>query len=104
MEDPGVSSGTVDSVKVFCRAKKAQTQGDIILNLYTYSTNYTGAEQSITVSYADYSGTWITNPNTSTAWTWTEINNLQAGLQIKGQNASKPAYCTQVWVEVFYTD
>ncbi|MEA3297581.1 MAG: hypothetical protein U9R56_06930 [candidate division Zixibacteria bacterium] len=104
LDDPGVSSGTIDSVKVFCKAKKDHTLGIIECNLYTHSINYTSAEQDLTGSYADYSNTWTTNPNTSAAWTWTEINNLQAGLRIKGQNAGKPAYCTQVWVEVFYTE
>jgi len=104
LDDPGVSSGTIDSVIVFCRARKTQNQGTYIANLYTYSTHYASAEQNLTDSYAVYSHTWATNPNTSAAWTWTEMNNLQAGLQMKGQNINFPAYCTQVWVEVFYTN
>ncbi|RKX27920.1 MAG: hypothetical protein DRP47_05710 [Candidatus Zixiibacteriota bacterium] len=102
--NPSASSGTIDSVVVHCQTKKEHTQGNVCPTLYVSSTEYNGTEQTLTTSYADYSQMWSTNPNTSAAWNWTEINNLQAGVKIKGQNSGKPAYCTQVWVEVFYID
>ncbi|MCD6248707.1 MAG: hypothetical protein J7J98_00070 [candidate division Zixibacteria bacterium] len=104
LANSGIGSGTIDSIVVHCRAKKAHTQGDVQPTLYTNSTEYNGTTQNLTTSYVDYSQVWATNPNASAAWTWTEIDNLQAGVRISGQNVSKPAYCTQVWVEVFYID
>jgi hypothetical protein len=56
-----------------------------------------------------YGPTWVTlswqqpvNPVTGEAWTWEEINDLQAGLALKGSQSSKPALCTQVYVVVDY--
>ncbi|MCK4274288.1 MAG: hypothetical protein KAW90_05300 [Dehalococcoidales bacterium] len=43
-----------------------------------------------------------TNPNTGEPWTWEEINDLQAGVTIKGNSKTKPALCTQVYVLVNY--
>ncbi|MFH1699211.1 MAG: hypothetical protein ABIE07_01380, partial [Candidatus Zixiibacteriota bacterium] len=71
--------------------------------IYVNSIEYNGTEQNLTNSYEDYSHEWTTNPNTSAAWSWNDINNLQAGLRIKGKNSNFPAYCTQVWVTVTYT-
>ena len=42
------------------------------------------------------------NPSTDDAWTWEEINALQAGLTAKGNSTNKPALCTQVYVQVSY--
>jgi hypothetical protein len=42
------------------------------------------------------------NPATDKSWTPEEINDLQAGITIKGQNKNKPALCTQVYVKVNY--
>jgi hypothetical protein len=41
-----------------------------------------------------------TNPITEGAWTWDEINDLQAGIEMKGYSSNKAAICTQVYVQV----
>jgi len=45
---------------------------------------------------------WTVNPSTGAAWTWEEIDALQAGVSLKGQSPTRPAYCTQVYVAVGY--
>jgi len=42
------------------------------------------------------------NPATDKPWTLEDINALQAGVTIKGQNKNKPALCTQVYVVINY--
>ena len=42
------------------------------------------------------------NPSTSEAWTWEEINALQAGVTARGNAKTKPAIVTQVYVLVNY--
>jgi hypothetical protein len=42
------------------------------------------------------------NPSTDKAWTWEEINDLQAGVTARGNNKNKPAVITQVYVQVNY--
>ena len=69
----------------------------------THSTVYTGTEQStdsdtfITESYQ-----WATNPFTGSAWTWSEIDALQAGIELKVDDSDDYAACTQVYVVVDY--
>ncbi|MHB8104657.1 MAG: hypothetical protein ACYDG5_03865 [Dehalococcoidales bacterium] len=53
-------------------------------------------------SYATVTWDLATNPSTSAAWTWDEINALQAGVDMKGYSSTKPAICTQVYVKVNY--
>ena len=42
------------------------------------------------------------NPSTDKAWTWEEINALQAGVTARGNSKTKPAVITQVYVQVSY--
>jgi hypothetical protein len=42
------------------------------------------------------------NPSTDEAWTWDEINALQAGVTARGNSKTKPALITQVYVQVNY--
>lgn len=104
LENPADTSCPVTSVTVYCRARKHHTLGAVKPTVYVSGTEYNGSEQSVTTSYADYHQEWTTNPATSLAWTWQEVINLEAGLALKGQNAGKPGYCTQVWVVVAYSD
>lgn len=63
-------------------------------------------ESSITTisstSYTTLSWDMTTNPSTNKAWTWDEVNSLQAGIDMKGYASNKPALCTQVYVQVTY--
>ena len=102
LENPALSTCSVISVTVHCVARKAQSQGDIRPALYVGGAEYNGAAQALTTTFADYSAQWTTNPATGAAWTWSELNGLQAGMRLRGQNGAHPAYCTQVWVEVRY--
>lgn len=104
IDDPPGTTGVVNSVIVYCRAQREHTQGQLMPTVYVGSTEYNGPGQSLTTSWDDYSYEWTTSPATGSAWTWTEITNLQAGVRLRGQNFNYPAYCTQVWVEVTYTN
>jgi type II secretory pathway pseudopilin PulG len=101
LDNPAGGAGTIQSVTVFCQARKTHTQGQVVLVVYTGGTEYRGTAQDLTTSYATYSETWTTDPSGG-QWTWADMTNLQAGIRLSGQNATFPAYCTQVWVEVAY--
>jgi hypothetical protein len=104
LDDHTSETGTINSVTVYAVAKLA-ANGDDQLSLvaYTYGTAYASPSQSITTSYATYSYTWNTNPNTGSAWTWTEIDNLQAGVKYVKGTTGKEIWVTQVYVVVDYT-
>lgn len=52
--------------------------------------------------FVDESWECPVNPSTNEAWTWEEINDLQAGVTAKGNSKTKPAIITQVYVQVSY--
>ncbi|MGH8016334.1 MAG: hypothetical protein ACREBV_09100, partial [Candidatus Zixiibacteriota bacterium] len=101
---PPASSCEILAVSVFCRARLSQTQGEVRPLVYINGTQFQGTPQAISSSYANYFHQWTTNPNTGANWIWTDINSLQAGTALKGQNVNFPAYCTQVWIEVVYSN
>jgi hypothetical protein len=102
LPDPAAAACAPSKVTVFMRCKREQTQGDVRAILRVSGSLYLGTTTTLTTSWADYSHEWTSNPATGTAWTWTDINNLQAGVELRGQNGTKPAYCTQVWIVVEY--
>lgn len=102
LEEPPETDCSITSVTVYARARRANTQGDVRPTVYTHGSEYNGSSQSLTSSYAEYSEQWPVNPSTGNSWTWQEIDDLQAGISLRGQNSNFPAYCTQVWVEVQY--
>jgi hypothetical protein len=104
-------TGTINSVtvKMQCKCQKGGT-GVAYVNpaVKIGSTVYESGDQSITEysTYALYSYTWTTNPATSSAWSWTEIDALLAGDKLSGIYKDKNNYGTaliyQLWVEVTY--
>ncbi len=98
MENHTVGSGTIDSVIVYISCMETNSSGRVQTRIRTNSRNYNGVlENPGSGSYNDYSTTYINNPRTNSLWTWSEIDDLQAGTRLRR------ARCTQVWVDVFYT-
>jgi prepilin-type N-terminal cleavage/methylation domain-containing protein len=100
LENATHDSCAVSTVTVYCRAKKDSTLGDVRPTVYVSGNEYNGTQQALTTTWADYSHSWTTNPATGTAWTWIEIENVQAGTRIRGESSTYKAHCTQVWVVV----
>jgi len=66
-------------------------------------TSYAGTEQSnATTSYVTKSQTYTTSPDTSLAWTWSEIDSLQYGVQVKSTLGAVNNSCADVWLIVTY--
>jgi hypothetical protein len=104
IDDPLGAIGTIDSVIVYATARKDHTIGDIRLSISSGGFLYSGAEQALDQLYTIYSYAWPINPNTGLAWAWAEVLDIEAGATIRGQNAGKPAYMTQLWVVIRYTN
>jgi len=104
IQDHSAGAGIINHVTVYarCRHWSGENQGQRVkIAIKTHYTVYEGDEEATTASYANYSKQWATNPNTGSAWTWTEIDNLQAGVALKPAN-NYSAICTQVYIEVDY--
>ena len=71
----------------------------------TGGTVYTGAESSTSnAAFTTYSHEWTTNPDTAAPWTWSDIDALQAGLDLRTDSAGYGALTTQVYVAVDYVN
>jgi hypothetical protein len=104
-------SETINSVTVKAYCKKVVTGTDAnnvtVRPLVSIGgTVYYGDAQNLTSSTALYTKAWTTNPATSSAWSWTDIDNLIAGLELTSSYIGKGnyinSYCYQLWVEVDY--
>ena len=116
LPDPS-PSGTINSVTVHFRARWAYA-GDIIVaqsygtpQVRIGGTTYSGKQQALTLSFVSYNRSWSTNPNTKSAWTWKNINDLVAGIWLNAGlygDGKYPtvgeAYCSQLWVVVDYNE
>jgi hypothetical protein len=69
-------------------------------------TDYYGSANNLTTSTALYSHVYSVNPATSSAWSWTNIDNLLAGDELTShridKNNNSSSYVYQLWVEVDY--
>jgi hypothetical protein len=100
LQDTSIS-GTINWIKVWVRCYGVNGQG--YTTLRTYNTDYNGSAFNIGPSWANYYTQYNTNPYTGSAWTWAEINALQAGVGLLAPDDKSAACCTQVYIEVDYT-
>ncbi len=110
-------SGTINSVTVHFRARWAYT-GTLINQSYATpqvrigGTTYSATAQGLGSTFKGYSRAWSTNPNTESAWTWQNINDLIVGLHMNagtyrdthGHPTIGAAYCSWLYVIVDYTE
>jgi hypothetical protein len=106
MSDVVNPKGTINSITVCIRARATVTpdQTNVKTFLKINGNNEYGTKLTSTTTYADYSSTYSTVPGTSRAWTWDDVNTLQAGVGLEKPVAddATPAEsrCTRVWIEI----
>lgn len=95
----------ISNVRVYTRAKLAAAGDDqITIEVKTGGTVYSGTTVSLTTTYADYYSDWATNPQTGSAWTWAQIDALQAGFSsVKVGSAFPGERATQLYVVATYS-
>ncbi len=101
-------SGTINAITVFFRFTGLDHQDDPATAsaravIKTHGEVFTGDEETsggLTFETKAYS--WLTNPYTGSAWTWEEIDTLQAGVELKKSGGGYVSACTQVFVTVDY--
>ena len=90
-------------IRVAIRAKtNVVTDEKVRLMIVVGGTPYFGAEQTLTVMYSTYVSEWSINPATDSAWTWSAIDALQAGVASEqvGTTWTGEIRVTQLYVEV----
>ena len=100
--DPSVS-GTINNVTLKAYIRNTGTLGTSYAKLTMNGAD--GDEITMVGGHSTtlYSFAINTNPFTGSAWTWQNINDLTAGVRLKGTGTGGQAQCYQLWVEVDYT-
>lgn len=101
-----VGSGTINFIKVHINAWMSYGDGNCKarVKIKTGGSEYdNGSDIDLTDHPADYSHQWNTNPKTSAAWTWDNIDALQIGVACVNYT-SRSTYCTQAYVGIDYTE
>lgn len=87
----GNTTGTINGITVYSRGKGEDfiPPGAEYYLLLSPScpTYYESNDQDITNVYKAFSYSWRENPSTSTDWDWTDLENLQVGVKLKGNIA-----------------
>jgi len=97
-------TGGINSVTVWVKVRGTRAANNVAKTLVkTNGVIYEGAGQDVTTGYSDISRIYDENPQTNAAWTWDEVNLLQAGCALKRAGPTDTTRCTQVWVVVDYT-
>jgi hypothetical protein len=96
-------SGTINWIRVYVRARQTLLGTTSMKTLIrTYSTDYESSSIALTTSYQDLYTQYGTNPYSGQAWTWSEIDALQAGASGISSGTIN-VRMTAVWVIVNYT-
>ncbi len=99
--DHSVGGGPINQVEVV--AFTQHTVSFVHLSLRTHSTTYDSPDDVGAGGWSKESYVWTTNPFTSSAWTWIEIDALEIGIELSGSGGGGGiSDCTQVYVEVTY--
>lgn len=102
IQDHSTGSGTINSVKVWARLNGI-TGNEAKIVIKSGSTVNESTTILISTFWGNYSITWTINPDTGSAFTWSEIDSLQVGVNLHGVTGLWVVNCTQVYVEVNYT-
>jgi len=105
LEDHTTETGTITKIVVFAKMKydlPGAGTDFAKIRIRTGGLNYTSSAFTVAHDWTLYSKTWTTNPNTAVAWTWADIDALQAGIQF--DDFAHAIRCTQVYVVVYYTE
>jgi len=94
-------SGTIQKIAVFYVTNcQSGTDGEAGASIKIGGTEYHETVHDVSYEWTTYSYEWTTNPNTSVAWTWSDIDTLQIGVRLV--NLEGWIQCTQVYMVVYY--
>jgi hypothetical protein len=90
-------TGTINYIKVSARGKSdtdAQSKDGIYKILVSddaCANIYKSDDIDLVTAYTTYNNIWVDNPRTSVAWTWSNIDNLQIGIECSSPSVSGAA-------------
>lgn len=99
LENHGAEADPIDQIEVFVRTRiSGGVNQDHYPKIKTNGAEHNGDNESVG-AWETHSKIWLQNPETVAAWTWADIDNLQAGAYVVGTGAND-GEITQCYVEV----
>ncbi len=104
LDDFDETADSITSVTVHyrCYRNKSSNDDEIVALVKVGGTNYYGTAHVPGTTFTDYSHTWTTNPDTSSAWVASDLDALIAGVQYRPQTSRWKMPLTQIYVSVDY--
>lgn len=100
--NPGLPAGSIiDSVTVYAKMKTVGSANTGTIMYYNGIASYYGNTETLTASYVLYSKMWTTNPATGVAWTESQVNAAEFGVNASAVGSGTS--CTYIYVVVAYT-
>jgi hypothetical protein len=102
-------TATINFVNVYVRVQVLSGAGGGeagVIILRTNNVDYeTGAInfKPARDTWLNFNNVWATNPYTASAWTKTEVANLQAGIRASSLGSGETVQCSEIWIVVDYT-
>ena len=109
IDDHTIEAGVISSVKVavWAASRSDSYAGDGDITIYIGGSEYLGGSFALDWNgdghWELYEKTWNTNPDTSVAWTWTDIDNLEIGISLKMDHWNTAIQCAWIYANVTYT-
>ena len=75
-------------VTIVARTNVSASDERVQIMLVIGGTTYYGEIYNVTVAQTEYTSDWATNPATGSAWTWSDIDSLEAGVKSLQEGAS----------------
>jgi hypothetical protein len=106
--DSSVGSGQINFVRVYIRHKYGgggpTNTPEARTSMKTGGTEYDGTALSCTNSWQDSYTEYSQNPQTSSAWIWSDIDAIQIGADGRqAEGSGKVPWVAEVWLVVNYT-
>jgi hypothetical protein len=104
LDNHTTESGVISKINVFFIARKISPSwsGYTKSRVSISGVSSYGAVKSLTTSWQTFSDEWTLNPATAAAWTWANIDALQAGVSLNQGVTMYHAQCYYFYVVVTY--
>ncbi|MFX0015979.1 MAG: hypothetical protein ACFFB2_16055 [Promethearchaeota archaeon] len=99
-------SGIINSVTLNIRVRTSIsfTNARACTVLRTYDKKFLGSLNEPSDNWNNHSTNYPTNPNTSSKWTWDEVNTMEIGVMLRAlPQQDRECWCSEVWAEVNFT-
>jgi len=97
-------SGIINYIRIYVNYRGDYYEGAWTLFLRVGGTDYFSTNLTQVVSWTTGYKQWDENPDTSTAWTWSDLDSIEAGYRHRYGDSYMTAAFTQLYIVINYTE